>query len=342
MRTRFHPFMPNGPAGDPALWIDVPDEGHSVLLDAGDLRRIPNRKLLRVSRVVVTHTHMDHFSGFDHLLRRALSREEELVVTGPPGFLHSMQSKLAAYSWNLIEHYPLRLVVEEVDGDRVRSVLHAAPAGLRAEPLPARPFESTIHAERGYTMRVTSLDHGIPVLGVVLDETEHLSVNKDRLLQMGLVPGPWLAELKLAARRRRPGDTRIDATAAEGEQRRFRLDRLTDELLFRTPGQKIGYFTDLRDTEENRRRVVDLAAGVDLMICEAVFLDSDRELAAERNHLTARQAGRLAREAGARRLAPFHFSPRYSDREHELMEEAAAAFGGPVIELPAGPSATET
>ena len=87
MRTAFHPFLPNGPSGDPALWVDVIGEGRSVLLDLGDLRRVANRKLLRVDRVVVTHTHMDHFFGFDHLLRIVLGRERELVVSGPRGFL---------------------------------------------------------------------------------------------------------------------------------------------------------------------------------------------------------------------------------------------------------------
>jgi ribonuclease Z len=57
-------------------------------------------------------------------------------------------------------------------------------------------------------------------------------------------------------------------------------------------------------------------------------------LAAERSHLTAHQAGWLAREAGAKRLAPFHLSPRYKGREQEILDEAAAAFGGPVLLLP--------
>ena len=48
--------------------------------------------------------------------------------------------------------------------------------------------------------------------------------------------------------------------------------------------------------------------------------------------------GELAREAGAQRLAPFHFSPRYGGREQELFDEAASAFGGPILRLPAGPA----
>ena len=70
------------------------------------------------------------------------------------------------------------------------------------------------------------------------------------------------------------------------------------------------------------------------MICEAPFLHVDEAHARERHHLTARQAGELARAAGARMLAPFHFSPRYPEREQELIDEAAAAFGGPIVQVP--------
>jgi ribonuclease Z len=175
------------------------------------------------------------------------------------------------------------------------------------------------------------------VVGVVLKEIEHLSVNKDRLERMGLEAGPWLGELKNAVRRCDPDDTEIDAVASEGTQRRLRLGELVGEILFRTPGQKIGYFTDLGFTEENVEKAVKLARDVDLMICEAAFLHADEDLAAERGHLTARQAGELARACNASKLAPFHFSPRYAGRERELLDEAASAFGGDVIEMPRGP-----
>ena len=208
---------------------------------------------------------------------------------------------------------------------------------MRPEALPDRPFQGTVHAHRAYTVHADILDHGIPVLGVALRETEHLSVNKDRVLRLGLVPGPWMAELKMIVRRCRSDDEPVDAQTDDGSTRRFRAGDLAREILLRTPGQQIAYFADLRFTDENRRKVLALARNVNLMICEAAFLHEDETLARERSHLTARQAGELAREAGAEKLAPFHFSPRYQGREQELLREAADAFGGPVVELPPGP-----
>ena len=109
---------------------------------------------------------------------------------------------------------------------------------------------------------------------------------------------------------------------------------LIEQILIRSPGQRIAYVTDLRYTPDNIARVVRLAGDADLLVCEAPFLHEDEALARARCHLTARQCGEIAREAGARRLAPFHFSPRYHGREHELLAEAGEAFGGKMLELP--------
>jgi len=338
MRTAFHPFLPNGPCGDPALWIDLPDEGHSLLIDLGDLHGIPNRKLLRVERVVVTHTHMDHFVGFDHLLRLALGRERELVVTGPPGFVERVRGKIGAYTWNVIASYPVVIVAESVEGETIRSAVFSGAGLMRPEPRPERPFTGTLHANRAYTIQAGLFDHGVPVLGVALTETEHLAVDKDRVLRMGLRPGPWLSELKARVRRCEPDEVEIAVETAVGDTASRRCGDLARELLTRTPGQKIAYLTDMGCTDSNLSRAVELARGADLLICEAAFLHEDEALARERHHLTARQAGELARAAGARRLAPFHFSPRYGGRERELFDEAAEAFGGAVLELPSGPT----
>jgi ribonuclease Z len=280
---------------------------------------------------------MDHFIGFDALLRRVLGRERELTVTGPAGFLRHVAGRIAGYTWNVIERYPVRLVVEEIDGASVESVAYTGASRMRPEPLGRRPWDGVVAGHRAYTIHAGTLDHGVPVLGVVLAETEHLSVDKDRMARLGLEPGPWLADLKNDVRRAAPADEPVQASAALGVPRTFRRGDLASEILFRTPGQRIAYLTDLRCTADNVRRAVDLVRGVDLLVCEAAFLHEDEALARERNHLTARQAGELARDAGAARLAPFHVSPRYAGRTAQILAEAGAAFGGPIVALAAGP-----
>jgi ribonuclease Z len=65
-------------------------------------------------------------------------------------------------------------------------------------------------------------------------------------------------------------------------------------------------------------------------VCESTFLDVDADMAETYGHLTARQAGRLAREAGVRRLVLTHFSRRYVD-EQVFADEARSEFDGDVV-----------
>src|SRR5207237_419577 len=56
-----------------------------------------------------------------------------------------------------------------------------------------------------------------------------------------------------------------------------------------------------------------LADAADLVVCESTFLERDADLAAAYGHLTAAQAARVAKGAGARQLVLTHFSQRYPD-----------------------------
>ncbi|MCL6634890.1 MAG: MBL fold metallo-hydrolase [Peptococcaceae bacterium] len=70
-----------------------------------------------------------------------------------------------------------------------------------------------------------------------------------------------------------------------------------------------------------------LAEGADLFLCEASGLDSDACYLRD-SHLTARQAGEVARAAGARRLLITHFWPEYEPAM--LAALAEEGFGAPV------------
>jgi ribonuclease Z len=139
-----------------------------------------------------------------------------------------------------------------------------------------------------------------------------------------LSPGPWLNVLKHAVRTGAPDDTPIEVRPGD----RRPLASLRDGLLTVQRGQKVAYVVDTLFSPANVAAVVRLAAGADLFFCEAPFLEADVEQATRRYHLTARQAGALARAAGVHRLQVFHFSPRYEGRYGEIVAEAEAEFAG--------------
>jgi ribonuclease Z len=87
------------------------------------------------------------------------------------------------------------------------------------------------------------------------------------------------------------------------------------------PGRTLVYTGDTRPCEST----VEVAAGCDLLIHEATFSEEEVERAARTGHSTAKQAGEIAKQAGALRLALTHLSARYSERPYVLEKEAKRA-----------------
>lgn len=331
MASSFHAFLVNDLFGDPALYVALPWERRALLFDLGDISPLSAGRLLKITDVFVSHAHLDHFVGFDHLLRILLGRPKGLRLYGPPGFLDHVEGKLRGYTWNLVEGYSLSLEVHEVHPDRVVKARFACPEGFRRLDDPApHPFDGMILEEPQFCVRAVHLDHRIPCLAFALEEPVHLNVDKAALETHGLPVGPWLIDLKRAVRAGAPDDHPIRIVSTEGGRRVGRvlpLGVLRRDVVRVSPGQKLAYVTDAVNSPENAEKIVKLAWGADVFYCEAVYPDRDQDRATSRFHLTAGQAGRLAAEAQARRLVVFHFSPKYRDCPGDLLDEAMAAFG---------------
>ncbi|MCY1254803.1 Ribonuclease BN [compost metagenome] len=333
MRPLLEARLVNDAFGDPGLFVDFLDERRALLFDLGDIARLMPRELMRLSHVFVTHAHMDHFSGFDKLLRVLLGRKPRIVLVGGPGFLAQVEHKLLAYTWNVVHRYATELVIEvaELGLDRqMRRACFSSRHGFarEAEARAARTGD-IVHDEATFRVCACFVDHGTPCLAYLVEEKARLGVNKERLAASGLTTGAWLRELKhavltgaaddapiLVQWRDRLGDHASARTVGE-------LSRL---ILDAEPGRRIGYVTDLRYTSENVQALSQLMQGVDQLFIESVFLDVDRAHGLRKNHLTAAQAGWIARSIGARAVTPFHFSPRYQGRADELAAEVRDAW----------------
>lgn len=322
----------NGPFGDPALILDFAFERRALLFDIGDVTALATRRLLRVSDVFVSHAHMDHFAGFDRMLRVRLGRDPGVALWGPPGFTDRVEAKLGAYTWNVIGSYATEFVVtvHEVALDwSLRTARFSSRSAFVREPLGERSLpEAELHRTPGYTVRAAFLDHRTPCLAYCLVEAEHINVWKPKLEALGLPTGPWLTQLRRAIRDDAPNSTPIRVRWRDRDgarEREFTVGELAREIIELTPGQRIAYATDAAMTAENAARIAALARDADLLFIEAAFLEADRDHALRKAHMTAAFAGRVAAAACARRSVPFHFSTRYLGEGERLVAEFEAA-----------------
>ena len=336
MRPIFQAELVNGPFGDPGVLIDLKFERRALLFDVGDVRSLPTRKLLRVHDVFVSHTHMDHFAGFDHLLRVCLGRDTGVRAYGPPGFIAQLAHKLAAYTWNLVERYATEFVIvaHELDpGGTLRRARLRSGARFALEPLePQQARDGVLLQEPSFRVRCAALEHhDIVSLAFAFEESTHINVWKSRLDALGLPTGPWLTELKRRVREGAADEepVRVRWRTREGSrERQVPLGDLKREVLEFLPGQRVCYVTDVAGIERNLARLREFVAHADQLFIEAVFLDADRDIAARKGHLTARAAGEVARTAQVRLATPFHFSARYLGRDAVVRAEFDADWRG--------------
>lgn len=338
MTPSFSSYLVNEPFGDPGLYVEVKWARRALLFDLGDNGRLGPTRLLRAGDLFVSHTHMDHFIGFDRLLRVALGRGKTLRLYGPPGLIANVTGKLNGYTWNLVDGYPLTMEVREFHPQETKVAVFRATEGFKLRESPAEPRAAgsdraafTVLEDPMFTVRAIALNHRISSFGYALQEQFHININKEKLHAAGLPVGSWLKDVKQHLWEGRPDEFRFIATLYfehRREEREFRLGEVKERFVTITRGQKLAYVVDVRYDEENEAKIVELARGADIFYCESPYLDQDADKARERYHLTARQAGLLAKQADVRHLVVFHFSPRYTGQGEAIVQEAMEAFAG--------------
>jgi ribonuclease Z len=161
-----------------------------------------------------------------------------------------------------------------------------------------------------FRLEARALSHLVPAIGYRLVEPDGRRMLPDELAARG-VTGPDVGRLKR------------DGSLAVGGQ-----TVTVEEVSEPRPGQRFAFVMDTRLCDA----AFELAAGADMLVCEATFSDADAGLARDYGHLTAGQAGRIAAESGVRLLVLTHFSQRYeAESMPQLLADAAAAFDGQIV-----------
>lgn len=211
---------------------------------------------------------------------------------GLPGVLSRMVLDRVTHPVHL--HYPAS------GEDIVRALVSVASPGLDLRLQP--------HAEAGQVapyLEVQPLRHRVETYGYRLTEPAGRSLLPERL-KAADITGPDIGQLQ-----------------REGILRGVRLE----DVSIPRRGQRFAFVMDTAPCEGAEA----LADGADLLVAESTFSDEDAALAAQFAHLTAGQAGSLARTGGVDTLVLTHFSSRYGDTGLLAEQARALADGATVI-----------
>lgn len=313
----------NGLQGDPAVFVLLKRMGEALLFDLGSIDNLGHRDMLRVRHVFVSHAHMDHFVGFDRLLRVNVPHRRQLSLFGPEDFIERVRCKLNSYTWNLIDPDQIRFLVHEVRGDG--SVWAALLTNTDKFAAPAERTEIThdhlVTLRDGSQVAAAILDHkGIPSVSYKLEAPAILKVRTEKLKTLQLKAGPWLGELQLRVRTGKTQGT-LDI-----EGREYSIEDLSAEMITQQKGRSLVYLTDLSFSPGNLEALKKAFGHASDGISESSFADEDRSRAVDKAHLTSRQSALIARSLGIQHFHIFHVSGIYGQGPQQVAEEARNFF----------------
>ena len=167
------------------------------------------------------------------------------------------------------------------------------------------------HQGDGFYVRAFPLQHTKTCVGYTLEELDRPGAfNPEKAMALGIKPGPLFGKLQRGE----------EITLDDGK-----VIKPSDVMGEKRSGRKFSFVTDTLYLPSIAKEV----QGSDLLICEGMFSDDCADQAKEKKHMTARQAGTIARDSHSKRMAMIHYSPRYTDKELPiLLSQAQEVYPG--------------
>lgn len=263
----------------------VNHDGRLFMIDCGEGSQLQLRRM-KIGFSKLRHVFISHLHG-DHLL-------------GLPGLL----STLALHEIGGEVH--VHTFKEGIDWLREYERISRHHATLEVVYHPIEREHAVVYEDNRLTVETFPLYHGVPCVGYIFREKPKPRKIRGDMMEFYNVPVYKRTAIKEGADFETP-DGRIIENA------RLTLDP--------DPSASYAYCSDT----VFHQGVIDAVRGVSTIYHEATYADDKLQKAKERGHSTARQAGIVAREAGAGKLIIGHYSKSYPDESLHL-NEAKAEF----------------
>lgn len=215
-------------------------------------------------------------------------------VTGLPGIL--MLSAQVDRSEPLYIFGPPKIAEYIESSRKVLDMYINYPIVVKEIAAPCVVFEGD-----GFKVRAFPLDHTKVCVGYTLEEEDRPGeFNPDEAMKLNVERGPLWGKLQ-------HGEPVINSDGQE-----VRPEQVVGKS---RKGRKFSFVTDTQYLPSISGEVKDS----DLLICEGMFADDCEDQAREKKHMTSRQAATIARDSASRRMAIIHYSPRYNDKDLDVL-----------------------
>ncbi|HIB66147.1 MAG TPA: hypothetical protein EYO33_13790 [Phycisphaerales bacterium] len=297
-----------GPFHDPALLVTVSNHRDLILFDCGTLTGLKTRDLQRVRWLCLSHLHIDHLIGFDHLLRVRLFSDLPLTVFGPPGTTAIIGHRLQGYAWNLTSGSPFIIQAFDLPNSPDQRL---SGASFRCHhQFKTEPMEEIVgfphRMDEGLSLFWQPVDHGVPCYCYKLEKQFPPKFSPEIAESLGLRPGPWVKRLISEP----DFQMLVDGIMRERVW-------LAERLLQPPERRSLGYLTDSKLELPLVDELQAFFAEVDHLICESAYLASESDLARQNLHMTTTQVAHLASAAKVGELHLFHLSRRHMENGPE-------------------------
>lgn len=314
----FLPEIKSAPTEDISILIKLDNHADVYLCECGQASNLTVKDCEQATVIFISHTHIDHFINFDTILRHQQGTGKKVIICGPKGITQQVQSKIKAYTWNLIGADSIQYEIREIIDAKtiIKSLL--CPPLWEIEALPTSNAQKLYENDR-FFVNFTILDHKIPSIAYKFIERDTVNIN---IAKSDFRGGPWINDLKKAFLSQ---NNEAIITVAEKE---FPAKDLF-YLLEVKKGDTLGIIMDHAANEENHHKINHLFKDTNQVFIESYHLAEDVELAAKNYHSYSKASGEIMRKCGVKQATPVHFSRRYNEEEISLLKtEFETAFRG--------------
>lgn len=301
---------------DISLLLNIDNHPWQYICDCGQASGFTVKEYQNTRAIFISHMHIDHFIGWDQIMRHQVGIQRTVSICGPRGIAKQIQAKIKAYTWNLIEENAITYEIREIVAEQLVQVYLLQPKDW-ALVRQADILSSEIYQEPNFKVQFTILDHKTDSIAYRFDEQDTIKID---LNGSGFQGGAWIQTLKNAFAQSTP-----EVSLKIGQQVYKAGDLF--HLLSIKKGNALGVIMDHAANSSNHQKIGQLFSHCDTVFIESFFQAADIELAKAHFHSYSTASGQLMRAIGVKKAIPMHFSRKYTEEDIQvLIQEFDEAF----------------